>query len=295
MKTKTTSLKIHPAALVFPAMAEAEFERLKSDIEANGQEEPIVVCKGEVIDGRHRLKACRELGVEPEIYELPGDRDPTAFVLSANLHRRQLKPSQRAMIAANLASANLQAPLTIDQAGDLLGVSARTIEYAAKVLKGGCAELVALCEEGRSVATAAQFIDLADGKRNQSTIIQADGWKGVGQYIRDTASVERKKNRPKLSDVDKFMAMLPDKGPEEIVGAVAIWLEQQDERPAVERFRAVWQSADAAGQAAIRAMVLDDGPTVPVGEHAAGNGKSADRPSRSATVPPKKTRSKTKI
>lgn len=90
-------LKVHPLAEMIPAMSEEEFAELKADIEANGQAEPIVLYRGEVLDGRHRSRACEELGIQPLIREYTGDQ-PAAYVLSLNVKRRNLTPSQRAAV-----------------------------------------------------------------------------------------------------------------------------------------------------------------------------------------------------
>jgi hypothetical protein len=54
-------------------MGEDEFQALVADIGKNGQREPIVVHEGEVLDGRHRLKACQELGIEPIVKGWAGE------------------------------------------------------------------------------------------------------------------------------------------------------------------------------------------------------------------------------
>ena len=140
------SYEIHPLANVFPAMADAEFQALKADIEQYGQREPIWLYEDKVIDGRHRLRACEELGRVPrtEVYD---GFDATAFVVSLNLHRRHLDESQRGMVAAKLANlsdgqradqaAQICAPVTQDRAAEMLNVSRRTVQAAAKVKDAG--------------------------------------------------------------------------------------------------------------------------------------------------------------
>ena len=79
-------------------MSEQEYAELRADIEANGQHTPIVVYGGQVLDGRHRLRACEELGLMPRTEAYAG-REPLQFVLSMNLHRRHLSTAQKAEIA----------------------------------------------------------------------------------------------------------------------------------------------------------------------------------------------------
>lgn len=101
----------HPAADIFPEMMPEEFTALKADIMQHGQHEPIIAYDDYshgpakvIIDGRHRYKACTELGIDPIFApSWQGNHsDITALVISLNLHRRHLSESQRAMLAAEL-------------------------------------------------------------------------------------------------------------------------------------------------------------------------------------------------
>lgn len=92
--------KIHPAACLFPMMTEAELSELSEDIRKSGLIHPIITYRGEILDGRNRLVACRHAGVVADFEEWkPNGCSPTAWVMSANLKRRNLTPSQKAAIA----------------------------------------------------------------------------------------------------------------------------------------------------------------------------------------------------
>ena len=90
----------HPASLLFPAMPEDELQQLAGDIKANGLLEPISLWGGQILDGRNRIAACKLADVEPKFSDLTATvPSPVVYVLSRNLRRRQLTPSQRAAIA----------------------------------------------------------------------------------------------------------------------------------------------------------------------------------------------------
>jgi hypothetical protein len=66
-----TDYPIHPMANQLPMMNEREFEALKKSIARDGLQVPILLSmKGHVIDGRNRLKACHETGIEPRFINL---------------------------------------------------------------------------------------------------------------------------------------------------------------------------------------------------------------------------------
>lgn len=152
------SLALSPLTALFPSMAAEQYAALKESIARHGLLEPLLVHRGEVIDGRHRWRACQELGLEPRVQVLPEDADPLACVLARNAARRDLSPSQRALIAARLslrsprgrpAAQASAGPLTVDQAAAQLAVGARSVKRARGLLQGARPDLVAAVEAGR--------------------------------------------------------------------------------------------------------------------------------------------------
>ena len=89
-------LKIHPAADAFPMMDKNRFKDLLGDIKECGQLVPITIYDGMILDGRNRLKACLELGVNPITEDYIGD--PWAFVWSLNGQRRDIVDEHRYQI-----------------------------------------------------------------------------------------------------------------------------------------------------------------------------------------------------
>ncbi|MBM4012599.1 MAG: hypothetical protein FJ286_14700 [Planctomycetes bacterium] len=101
---------IHSAASVFPLMEGADFQSLVDSIAVHGVQTPIVSYKGEVLDGRNRLRAVMKLRDEGHTVDLPcvgwDDKcgmSPTEWVEAQNLDRRHLTEDARAMIGAQLA------------------------------------------------------------------------------------------------------------------------------------------------------------------------------------------------
>lgn len=146
-------------------MTEDQYTLLRDDIKEHGQCEDIVVWKGLLIDGRNRLRACEELGVEPQIAELMEEADPVAYVISHNLHRRHLTAAQRAMIATKLAALrhgdvksqtdDSTIVLSQSEAANKLSVSVGSVKRARKVQAEAKPEVVAAVEAGEMSLNAA--------------------------------------------------------------------------------------------------------------------------------------------
>ena len=89
----TKPLVPHPVAMLFPELSAADYAALKEDIRLHGVKVPILVHGGQILDGRHRYRACRELGVRCLVVEWNGF-DPWLEVQSRNLVRRHLAKDQ---------------------------------------------------------------------------------------------------------------------------------------------------------------------------------------------------------
>lgn len=174
-------LPAHPAADAFPMMSEKELEELAADIKANGQREDIIVDEGAILDGRNRYVACQIAGVRPKFKSKSiSDGDPVAFVVAKNLLRRHMDETQRAMVAARLATmkqgartdlANLPpiGGMSQSEAAKTMNVSERAVERASAVLKKGDPEIVAAVESKEvSLGDASNVIALPPPEQREA-------------------------------------------------------------------------------------------------------------------------------
>lgn len=182
-KTVTT-YPLDPCVELFPAMNSDEFNALKQSIERNGQSEPILLFHGKVVDGRHRLKACQELGIEPKVETLSvkNYEQAKSMAFARNINRRNLTTGQRALMAAALCtrkpgqakfSAATEPPLSQAQAADLFAVSRDSVQRAVKVYCDGGKELNRQLASGETTLNEA-YVEVTGSKRiKDSVLLQA--------------------------------------------------------------------------------------------------------------------------
>jgi N6-adenosine-specific RNA methylase IME4 len=192
------TLLFHPLAEIFPLMEGDEFDALVADVHGHGLREPVTLYEHQILDGRNRYRACLALGADCrfEIYE---GNDPAAYVVSLNLKRRHLSESQRAMVAAKLATlgngqrADLVQGLPIGRASDLLNVGDRSVARAREVQGRGAPELTRAVEADKvSVSAAADIATLPVESQRE---IVARGPKEIleaAKAIRAKAAIKRR-------------------------------------------------------------------------------------------------------
>lgn len=211
---------IHPAAALVPPMPPDEYEQLKQRIAEFGLIWPIVVHKGKIVDGRHRQRACEELGIDPvyqhddELLEHGGD--VKQFVFDASC-RRNLTPSQKAMLAAELlpaikpkrgrkagsglAQSNkkgcngaliIENGKATEQAAEKVGVAPRTVAKAKNVSEKGCKQLQQAVRDGRiDVTLAEKVVKSLDGEKQEEVVAAALASEKPDKELRAAVKPER--------------------------------------------------------------------------------------------------------
>lgn len=182
-----------------PDMAERDFAEFVENIRTNGQLVPIWVRGDEVIDGRKRLAACRRLGIEPKVVNLDPSQDAEKISHALNVLRTHYTPSQRAIFAAERATAkvgrqwskspNLEnnEPVTVRQAADEAGVAPSSVSRAREIARKAAPEVTAAIKAGdltihaagqiaesvpveKQPAVVAKVVEQSRGKARQSPV-----------------------------------------------------------------------------------------------------------------------------
>lgn len=186
------SYDFHPHAAIFPLLGGEGFCDLVEDIRTNGLLDAITLHNGQILDGRNRYNACLSAGIEPRFTDYDGD-DPLAFVISANLHRRHLGESQRAMVAARVATMGRGRPsdnASIDAlsrsqpaAAAALNVSRPSVQRARVVLDSGAPEMVAAVDRGQIPVSAAATIARKPAEHQRQVVERVAS--GIARDVKD--------------------------------------------------------------------------------------------------------------
>ena len=152
-------LEIHPYAELIPGMTPEEFADLKQDILEHGQLEPIMLFQHQILDGRHRWSVCQQLGLRCKYDTFKGSElQALEYVISLNVKRRHLNESQRAIIAADVATMRSGARTDLAptgarsdaEAAELFNVGERSVERAKALKREAPAEIIAEVMGGSS-------------------------------------------------------------------------------------------------------------------------------------------------
>jgi len=189
--------EIHDLCKLFPLMPQDQFDALVDDIRANGLRNPIVIYENKILDGRHRYKACINLGRQPVSVIYDGE-DPLGYVISHNLSRRHLDESQRAMIAGRLATLKVgdktakvergaiapSSGLTNEEAARRMTVSKDSVKRARKVLEKGTPELVEAVDNSQIAVSVAAKIAEMEPEQQQAVVSDPKPEQAIKKIVR---------------------------------------------------------------------------------------------------------------
>ncbi len=190
----------HKYAEMFPDMTGDEFDELVKDIGINGLIEPITMMDGKVLDGRSRLRACIQAGVEPVFVEFDGRQDPLMFVWAKNFARRHLATRQRVTLVLRFKDMVEAAAKERMSKGGKISAAIKSGQGVTKVvtLEEG--------EKGRTVDKLAEMANVSRGTMQGGRFVERDGrgllddMKGGKRCVGKAAKKAKAKNLHKTTD-----------------------------------------------------------------------------------------------
>lgn len=155
----------HPFADLFPLVEGKQFEELVASVEENGLLNQIILFRGRILDGRNRFRALERLGRTPivgvDTQNFTGDEDEALrLVVGLNVQRRHLSASQRAMIAADIATLRQghRGANSLQQVSEQLNVSDFLIKAARKLKNKVAPHILAMVQDGSVTLSCAQAV-----------------------------------------------------------------------------------------------------------------------------------------
>ena len=195
--TKDTAYQLHRYCAELPEIHTEDFDELVEDIRRHGLNNPIVLYKEKILDGRTRYEACVKAGVEPIFIEFEevcpavnkaksdSERNDIAlnWVISQNVHRRHLNESQKAMMISKLtglrvgqSKANARtsgnSAITQGEAATQASISRRLVISANKIRKE-CPRKIPSIESGKK--TIGQVLKEIEGTKENKVF-----WETLG-------------------------------------------------------------------------------------------------------------------
>ena len=161
---------------------------------------PATLYRG-IRQGRYRavLKAGLQFMLKDEDFKPYQGTKPLEFVISANVHRRHLDTSQRALTAARLVTSKLgdnqyRGGITIEKAAEMLNVSDALVKEAKNVLDKAAPEIVTKVQKGKLRIGAAK--EVLDKPKEQQVQALADA-KAAAKARRQAAQANREASKAK--------------------------------------------------------------------------------------------------
>ena len=171
-------IKINPeySKLVNP-LSNLEYQSLKTSLKEDGLHYPIVInSKGEILDGHHRYKICKELDIpiKFEIKYFNESIEEKRFVIDINLKRRQLNEFQKAELAYELEKIEKErARQRQSEAGKLYGKGLTNNNNNNNSIVSNGTNLSSLQQEGKEKGKTAEIVSKKVGMSSSRNYYRA--------------------------------------------------------------------------------------------------------------------------
>jgi hypothetical protein len=177
-------LKPHPYSQILPPMSGAAFSELVASIKKIGRiRNSVIVYQNQILDGNHRLKACKIAKVEPKSIEFKGtDLEALDLVWDLNVQRRHLNESQRAVAFAQYCNfADTGRPeqssprVRLGDAAEKASVGRNTMRRAKEVVEHGTKKDIESIKSGKTTVKQVASRIQSESK-NGSEDVDASGF-----------------------------------------------------------------------------------------------------------------------
>jgi hypothetical protein len=178
-------LKPHSYSQILPPMSGSAFSELVASVKKLGRlRNSVIVYQNQILDGNHRLKACKIAKVEPKSIEFKGtDLEALDLVWDLNVQRRHLNESQRAVAFAQycnfadsgttVAKGSPGVPLA--DAAEKAGVGKNTMRRAKSIIKHGTKKDIEAIKSGKTTVKQVASRIQSESK-NGSEDVDASGF-----------------------------------------------------------------------------------------------------------------------
>jgi len=183
---KIPILEAHEYAEYLPPMPDVDYERLKKSIQMLGYQKnnPIIIYKGKILDGRNRYRACIELNVMPTLDIFNGHQDMAIEIVKAcNMSRRDLSADEKTIIEEKLNE------LKINKTWQGYGVNRKHGKESI------------LEKKGRETALAVSYTENTDNTEKPKSIKETAKSAGVSKQKIDDYRYIRNNGVPKLLEL----------------------------------------------------------------------------------------------
>lgn len=174
-----TDLKLHEMANEHPLHTDLSRESLKRDIEQKGQNDPVVIYRGKIVDGRHRYWILKELGVKSIFVRLL----PSSYTLDDVREHVFTTETRRHQTATQKA---IQAYLYKEETGQ---------SYNSVMVKFSASKAMIMRAKFVAEHRGKRFLDeLYNGRKVSIGVKSTDNLTTLERYIREEIESERKAN-----------------------------------------------------------------------------------------------------
>jgi len=198
-------MELHDVCKMFPQVPHDDLVALSEDIGLHGLREPILTFRGLICDGRNRYDACLMAGMEPRYEEWQGtEAELLDHVVSLNLHRRHLDPSQRAIVAAKIAAKSPKRPsVATEEAAQQLGVSRRSVSRAMEAHEKAIPEVIEKMEKGEVSVNEAAKVSRLPKEKQKAAVEKVES--GEARNLTQAAKPKAGKHDPLVERVEALL------------------------------------------------------------------------------------------